>query len=115
MKTIVTALLGSAKPILYAVMFLFVMTTIFAVMGVALFKDSFFHCTDSYSIDGSEGDGRFECQGQFLSPVGDVWMPRAWVKPWCVYAYMHSCIYVRTDVFFGARLRHGGMYMFVVR
>lgn len=78
MKTIISALIGSAKPITYATLFLFMITTIFAVLGMALFKDSFGSCNDG-TLDGSIGEGKFECLGT-LTRDG-LFLPRVWVNP----------------------------------
>lgn len=59
MKTIVAALVGSAKPIGYAILFLFVITTVFAVMGVALFQDTFHYCSDKDFVDGLLNEVRY--------------------------------------------------------
>ncbi|EKX54272.1 hypothetical protein GUITHDRAFT_160614 [Guillardia theta CCMP2712] len=77
-RAIVKALVGSVKPISYAVLFLFINCSIFAVTGMALFRDKFYSCNDG-SLDGLLGEGRTQCAGQFLNE--DVYSPRSWSNP----------------------------------
>lgn len=81
MKTIITALIGSAKPIAYATLFLVLTMIVWGVIGVAMFKDSFSYCVDP-SLDGTLGEGYAECLNFFMrdSSVGYV-APRAWLTP----------------------------------
>ena len=86
MKTIVYALLGSTKPITYAIMFLFVVTTVFGVLGVALFRDTFQYCVDGDWVDGTKGEGKLECHGEYFVDSfedGGFPRPRSWLNtPW---------------------------------
>eukprot|EP00960_Hanusia_phi_P053370 762028-Hanusia_phi.AAC.4 len=77
-RAIVKALVGSVKPISYAVLFLFINCSIFAVTGMALFRDKFYSCNDG-SLNGLLGEGQIECSGDFLN--GEVYSPRVWSNP----------------------------------
>lgn len=79
MRTIVSALISSMKPIFYAVLFLLLIITVFGVMGVALYKNTFKYCTDG-SLDGTLKEGKLECSG-FLNHTGDYLVPRSWINP----------------------------------
>ena len=79
MKTIISAIMGSTKPISYATLFLFMVTTVFGIIGMALFRDKFDFCSDS-SLDGTIGEGRMECYGSMLRGDG-VLAPRSWLTP----------------------------------
>ena len=78
MKTIVSAIISSAKPITYAVGFLLLIITVFAVMGVALYKQTFKFCNDG-SLDGELREGMTQCSGTFM--IGEYPTPRAWLNP----------------------------------
>jgi hypothetical protein len=90
LKKILDAMVVSIKPISFAVVFLLVVCTIFAVIGMAFFKRRFDFCTDS-SLDGSQidpdrniGQGKYECFGAFTSvkpEKGGILLPRAWIQP----------------------------------
>ena len=57
MKNVVVAFLGSVKPIGYAMLFLLLVTIMFSTMGMALFKDRFYYCSDD-TLDGLIGEGK---------------------------------------------------------
>jgi len=87
---VVDAMLASIKPIGFAIIFLLIICTIFAVIGMAFFKRRFDFCTD-LSLDGSQidpdrniGQGKYECFGAFTSDKpenGGILLPRAWIQP----------------------------------
>jgi len=78
MKKVVVAFMGSAKPIAYALLFLALVTIMFATVGMALFKGKFHSCNDDL-LDGLAGQGRFDCVGSLV--VDDIYVPRVWSVP----------------------------------
>ena len=88
MRAIVGALVWSAKPIVYAFGFLVLIVVVFAVLGMAIFKNSMHFCND-FSLRGDLGEGVLECVDTFLKEdetaslgrSGGVLLPRVWDRP----------------------------------
>ncbi|KAJ1477907.1 Ion transport protein-domain-containing protein [Baffinella frigidus] len=91
MRSIVGALVWSAKPIVFALGFLLLIVMIFSVLGMAIFKDMLHACTDG-SLRGDLGEGVFECVNIFVTSStpatqfapgtpGGVLLPRVWKRP----------------------------------
>ncbi len=74
---ILNSLSSATRPIVFALMFLLMIMTIFAVMGMALFADKFKSCNNHF-LSGKNGDGQKECCGVFL---GKVLSPQVWSNP----------------------------------
>jgi voltage-dependent calcium channel L type alpha-1D len=79
MRNVIEAFIGSAKPIAYALLFITLVITMFATMGMALFKGKFHSCNDR-SLDGLVGQGKRECIGSMMDGKG-IYMPKAWTLP----------------------------------
>ena len=83
MTRILIALVGFVKPMIFAVLFLLVLLSVFSVFAMAFFKHKFGFCTDTV-LDGSIGEGLIECFGSFMTDSvgnGGFSKPRAWLVP----------------------------------
>jgi len=80
LKQVLVALYASLKPMAYATLFLCIVCLVFAVMGMAMFRNKYHSCTDT-SLDGLLGEGRLECSGQFLDPDRGYYAQRVWKPP----------------------------------
>ena len=76
---ILDSLLSATRPIMFALMFLVMIMTIFGVMGMSLFADKFRSCNNRF-LDGQNGEGQRECCGVFLGS-DKVLSPQVWSNP----------------------------------
>jgi hypothetical protein len=80
LKQVLVALYASLKPMAYATLFLCIVCLVFAVMGMAMFRNKYHSCTDT-SLDGLLGEGRLECSGHFFDPERSYYAQRVWKPP----------------------------------
>jgi hypothetical protein len=76
---ILDSLVSATRPVVFALMFLLMIMTIFGVMGMSLFANKFKACNNHF-LDGQNGNGQKECCGIFLGS-SKVLSPQVWSNP----------------------------------
>ena len=78
LRHLIDAMFITLLPVFYVLTFLAFVCFVFAIVGMGMFADRMFKCTDS--VGAAYPAGKTECASFFTTDAGIV-MPRAWLRP----------------------------------